>query len=233
MIVRPADGVLHLISQPDHAALARRVMERWQPLEGEARREVILLAIEQHDNGWRELDEAPLVDPATGGLADFVHVHADLRQGVWLRGSTRAAGMHPWAGALVAHHAISVYQRFRQDPDWTGFFADMETRRARLVEAAALTMQELAADYVFLRLGDLVSLAFCTRSAADTRHAGSRLRLVGNRVVVEPDPFGDAEVPFSVPARVIADRRYASDADLRNACRAAETVVLHGIAAGA
>ena len=36
----------------------------------------------------------------------------------------------PWAAALVAHHAITVYDRFRADPAWDDFFAG-DGRRLR------------------------------------------------------------------------------------------------------
>ena len=82
MIVRPGDGVLHLITQPDHAALARRIMSLWPSLQKAERRRDILTAIEHHDRGWREPDAAPTVDPATGRIHDFVHAPVEVRQGV-------------------------------------------------------------------------------------------------------------------------------------------------------
>src|SRR5687767_12815221 len=114
MIVRPAPGVLHLITQPDHAALARRIMEQWTSLQSAERREEILLAIEQHDGGWQEPDDAPTVDPETSTVFDFVRVPPAVRQDVWPRGVGRLAHS-PWAAALVAHHAITVYDRYRTD----------------------------------------------------------------------------------------------------------------------
>lgn len=232
MILRPAQGALQLVTQPDHAALARRVMERWRPLEGHPRRDVILLAIGEHDNGWREADAAPLVDHATGGVADFVHVPLDVRQGVWPRGVNRAAATHPWAGALIARHAIYVYQRYRTDPAWSWFFDEMAALEGHLVEAAGLTLEALAGDYEFLRLGDLASLAFCAGWTDEQRHAGTAMQLAGERLVVVPDPFGGDTVPLVVSARVLTDRPYASDDELREACRLAPTIELTGVAAG-
>lgn len=232
MIVRQARGELYLVTQPDHAALARRVMERWRPLEDHPRRDVILLAIGEHDNGWREADSAPLVDHTTGGVADFVHVPLDVRQGVWPRGVNRTATTHPWAGALIAHHALYVYQRYRTDPAWSWFFDEMAALEARLVEAGGLTMEALAADYEFLRLGDLVSLAFCAGWTDEQRHAATTMQLAGDRLLVAPDPFGGDTVPLAVPARVLTDHPYASDEDLREACRMAPTIELTGVATG-
>ena len=93
MIVRTTESSLLLIAQPDHAVLARQIMERWQTggLPGEPRRASILHAIEEHDNGWREIDAAPVLDGATGRVLDFITIPADTRQAVWPRGVGRLA----------------------------------------------------------------------------------------------------------------------------------------------
>ena len=49
---------------------------------------------------------------------------------------------------------------------------------------------------------------------------------------VTPDPFGGRAVPLAVTARRIPARRYASDADLRDAVAAAPPVMLRGVAQG-
>src|SRR5581483_3063567 len=45
-------------------------------------------------------------------------------------------------------------------------------------------------------------------------------------VMVEPWPFREAAVAASVPGRLVADREYAGDEDLRRELAAAETVTL-------
>jgi hypothetical protein len=233
MIVRPGDGVLHLITQPDHAALARRIMERWVPLHGADRRASILLAVEQHDNGWREPDAEPIRNPSTGRVFDFLTIPVTLRQGVWPRGVARLAQTDPWAAALVAHHAATVYDRYRSDAAWEGFFAEMEATRERLVELCARSHEELHFDYRFLRLGDLASLAFCTRAAETLAHEGWSFRLDGHRLVITPDPFDGRELPIAVQARVLPDRPFDSDATFRDAWLAAPAAMLHALACGA
>src|SRR3712207_6208701 len=110
MIVREQADRLLLITQPDHAHLSRRVMERCVVLRDRPRRTSILLAIGEHDNGWAEPDAAPQVDPATGSVHDFVTAPLAVRHSVWPRGVARLAN-DPWAAALVAQHAITVYDR--------------------------------------------------------------------------------------------------------------------------
>jgi hypothetical protein len=231
MIVRASDSVLHLITQPDHAALAGRIMQHWQPLQSAERRTSIVFAIEEHDNGWREPDAAPSVDPATGAVLDFIHIPAAVRQSVWPRAVARLSH-DPWAAALVAQHALTVYNRSRSDPAWRAFFPALETARDELVARTPLTVQQLEQDYAFVRIGDLISLMFCDRWHDET-FASWRFRRHEHRLLVTPDAFAGVEVPVSITARQIPNRPYASDEDLGQAFRGAPAVTLRGTISGA
>ena len=232
MIVRRHDNVLHLITQPDHAALARRVMERWTPLHDADRRASILLAVEEHDNGWRETDAEPMVNPQ-GGVYDFIDTPVEVRQGVWPRGVARLADDDAWSAALVAHHAATVYDRYRADPAWADFFPQMESLRDSLVTAARRTPAQLAHDYAFVRIGDLISLIFCNEWDEPQAFDRWTFHRDGDRVLVSPDPFAGREVPVAVRARQISNVRYASDDALRQALRTSPVVTLGGIVIGA
>ncbi len=229
MIVRPGDGVLHLISQPDHAALARRLMDLWPSLAKTERRRDILTAIEHHDRGWCEHDTGLTVDPATGRIRDFMQVPASVKQGVWPTSVAQLAAA-PWAAALVAHHAITVYDRFRLDPAWHDFFPAMTTLRDDHLARAGGDQKALVRDYVYLRLGDLLSLAFCTR-AAEARTLGPwTLRLEGARLHVTPNPFV-MDVSFAIEAREIPDLPYPDNAALAAAIAAGPSRALEGVVA--
>jgi len=110
VIVRRVHDAIQLITQPDHAHLARTIMEHCVPLAARRRRDAILHAIAEHDNGWAEEDAAPTVNPTTGTVVDFVSAPLSVRHAVWPRGIARLAD-DPWAAALVAQHALTVYDR--------------------------------------------------------------------------------------------------------------------------
>jgi hypothetical protein len=112
VIVRLIGNRLQLITQPDHAHLARRIMQHCVALAARPRRGSILLAIAEHDNGWAEEDAAPIVHPTTGCVVDFINAPMSVRQTVWPRSVARLADDR-WAAALVAQHATAVYDRFR------------------------------------------------------------------------------------------------------------------------
>lgn len=227
MIVRPGDGVLHLITQADHAALARRIMEHWASLHKADRRREILTAIEHHDRGWTDPDAAPTVDPATGVILDFIHVPAAVRQGVWPTSVERLAAA-PWAAALVAHHAVTVYDRYRNDPEWQDFFPALTALRDHHLQRAGGELKGLVRDYVYVRLADLISLAFCTRAAGAATLGPWTIRLDGAHLHVTPSPFV-LDVTFAVEAREIPDVPYPSDAALRAAMAAAPSRALEGV----
>ena len=203
MIVRPGNPPL-LITQPDHAALAGRIMDQWRAggLPTSPRREDIRLAIREHDGGWTDLDREPIIGP-DGAVLDFTGIAVRLRQGVWPRG-VAALSRAPYAAALVAHHAVHVYRRYRGDAAWTAFFAQMESLRDEHLRASGVAPDVMLQDYVFLRMGDLISLTFCnawTAEQKDDTGSGYACRLEGDRVIVTPDPFAGAEIAIAVQAR--------------------------------
>lgn len=231
MIVRVDDDAIVLITQPDHAQLACRIMERCVPLAEHPRRPAILHAIAEHDHAWAEVDAAPTVNAATGGIVDFVGAPLGVRQGVWPR-TIAGLAADPWAAALVAQHAITAYERFRQADEWQHFFAAMERAREVMQKASGIAPDNLVDDYAFVRLGDLISLAFCTAAGVDLRYGTWTIQTTGPRVVVEPDVFGGETIRFTLAARRLPRRPFRSDDELRAALRQAATTTLHGEVSG-
>ena len=148
MIIRRQGTTPFLITQPDHAQLAATIMERWQAngLPDSPRRGAILFAIKEHDNGWREVDAAPIVDANSGEILDFMNLPDDARRGVWPRGVQRLAET-PYSAALVAQHAVHIYRRYRDDAAWTPFFIEMESLRDDFLrQERSATLDELLRD---------------------------------------------------------------------------------------
>ena len=231
MIVRPAHDGVHLITQPDHAHLAAKIIEHVVTLDGRPRRDAILLAVAEHDNGWAEEDAAPILNPATGRVADFVNVPLAVRHRVWPR-AIRRLEQRPWTAALVAQHALVVYDRFRWETEWTPFFDGMESARDSLLQASGLTFDELVSDYEFVRLADLISLVFCMAISQAQQFGHWTVQFAGDRVVVTPDPFGNLTIPIEVSTRALRDHSFRSDDDLRAAVIAADHVTVRGTVSG-
>lgn len=232
MIVRQLEGRVLLITQPDHAHLAGRIMSQCAALKNHPRRDTILLAVAEHDAGWAIEDANPRVDPALGTVLDFVRAATEVRQGVWPRAVSILAERDTWAAALVAQHAITVYARLRASGEWTEFFGKMAALRDELVLRNPGRLEDLEADYVFVRLGDLISLSFCT-GADDLNQFGEwHVTRSGNVVHVTPDLFDGAHVALSVSAMEIPAKKYRSDDELREVMRYPRMITLHGAVAG-
>jgi hypothetical protein len=234
MIIRQVGHYLVLITQPDHARLSGEIMARWhgRGAPRPAARDVILFAAREHDNGWMEPDQDPAVDPDSGRPYDFIDAPDALKQSVWPRGLERAGVQHPYAGALIAQHALTVYRRHRDQLAWASFFETIEGFRRRLLAAAGVDPRDLETDYQTVLLGDFVSLVFCNAWQEPLEAGGYRLRLSGRTLRLAPDPFGGSTVDLRVPARRIPARRYRSNADLRETLAAAPREIWQGTAVG-
>ena len=232
MIVRTTASSLLLIAQPDHAVLARQIMEHWQSggLPAEPRRASILHAIEEHDNGWREVDAAPVLDGSTRRVLDFVTIPANIRQAVWPRGVARL-GDDPLAAALVAQHAIHIYSRFSEDAAWSGFFDEMTRLRGEYAQRAGVPLEDVERLYPLVRAADLMSLTFCTGWTEVQHAAGHEISLRdGHTLTVHPDPFAGATVPFTIRARVLPNRPFGSPGEAARLLEVATVVSLAGTA---
>jgi hypothetical protein len=233
MIVRELDGRILLITQPDHAHLAGRIMSHCAALKKHPRRDTILRAVAEHDTGWAAPDAKPGVDAALGHVLDFIHAPTEVRQNVWPRSVAIVSDVDHYAAALIAQHAITVYARLRSSGEWQEFFAEMTAVRDGLLSMLGVPLDQLEQDYVFVRLGDLISLAFCTGSDDLNQFGEWRVTRSANRVTIAPDIFGGEEIPISVSAMEIPARKYRSDEELHAAIKWPRTVTLHGVVSGA
>jgi hypothetical protein len=234
MILRPDSNSLLFITQPDHATLAAETIAHWRA-DGFAthpRRDAILLAAREHDNGWLEEDDATHVDER-GRPLDFVHAPDAVRQRVWPRAVERLAQEDLYAAALVALHAITVYSAMRTDAGWNGFFERLTALKQGMADRmGGSSADTLDADYRFVHAADRLSLAFCTGWSHPLESAGRRIILAGNNVEVTPDPFENRRVPMRVRARRLPHAAYASSAALSAALREAPVEWLEGSALG-
>jgi hypothetical protein len=226
MIVLLQGSEYRLITQPDHAHLSAEILSLWREdgLPANPRRAEILFAAREHDNGWRETDSAPHWDPDRGRPHDFLSLPDEERFAVWRRGIARFAASRPYAALLVAHHALALGERRQDRKDgggrsgggWRELLDEIEELRAGLVEAAgAAGVPEAAveADYRFLALADLLSLAVCNAWTEPFEARGVSGVPRHGALGLDPFPLAGA-TRFRVPCRRIPARAYRGDADL-------------------
>jgi len=230
MIVVPEEERLLVVTQHDHARLAGEVLSLWRAdgVPEHPRRDELLFAVREHDNGWREADSAPRVDPETGRPHDFISLPTAARIELWLRGAGRYAGRRPWAALLVTRHALALHAGRRGEEYWDeALFEPLDELYGALLEGTGATEEGVEADYRWLDLADALSLAACSRWETPRERRGHRFRYrpaaagggaerpgaVAGELELDPFPLAGATT-FRVPCRRLPDRRYRGDADL-------------------
>jgi hypothetical protein len=115
MIVQEQGDELILVRQTDHAVLSGFLAREWgndlfkrpEPFES------VRLAAAEHDNGWREWELKPRIDPRTRLPYSFMSLPTEEHIGLYQRGIERVAKIDRYAGILVSLHASQLYDRAR------------------------------------------------------------------------------------------------------------------------
>lgn len=212
MIVTATESGWRCITQPDHARLSRELLALWRadPMPDHPRREELLDAVLEHDNGWREADAAPRLHASEARPHDFVsHPHQD-RLEIWRRGIERWRGERPYVAFLILEHALYLHRHHHGSAAWDDFLFELEALRDETATAAGVDVQTLQSDYRWLHLVDLLSLAVC----ADWRDPFERWGFRGcwrpDTLEISPFPLAGT-THFSVPCRYLPRGEYASD----------------------
>lgn len=228
MIVRESgDDTLLVMRQMDHAALtgefAARLADAPEP------RGAFVAAARVHDNGWREADEAPLLDRATGRPHTFRSIPDAPYREVWERGMARAVALDPHVGLLVTLHGARFFSN-RTGGGTVEFHAAAKRHATTLLGALGLggTYDDLPRDVEaqsgWIAFLDGLSLFVCEswRSPwrADVPDGHVTVERAGDVVTMDPWPFGDA-FEAEVPARVLPAQRWATEDAMRRALDAA------------
>ncbi|MFQ5350112.1 MAG: DUF3891 family protein [Thermoanaerobaculia bacterium] len=218
MIVVEEPTELLLVTQPDHARFAAQLLSLWRraELREHPRRELLLEAVREHDNGWLEADAAPRIDRSTGRPYDFRTLPDEHRRELWRRGVERFADDRPYSALLAAQHSWEIHRDRRDDPAWAAFLKVLAERRGELLAVAGLDAAQLAADYRWLELADTLSLAVCCRSPAPVARDGLTARLRDGELEIDPFPLAGTTT-FQIPCRRIANSRYGGEAELARA----------------
>ncbi len=223
-----------LIHQIDHAHLAFELAQHWgagpfRPLQP---RKELLWACAHHDDGWREWDARPQVDPASGVPRQFLEMQPAETRDIWRKSIDAAAGQGPMEGYLVAGHFCRLGRRAthdkQSDPQWRPFleFLDEYEARARdwlaqwqLGQEQERTLAVAAQALDQLQFFDTFSLWFCCSESTERETvetpAGIDLELSprgASQIRLSPWPLTVDMLELSVPGRLVEALKYA-DAD--------------------
>ena len=115
MIIQDRGDQLVLIRQTDHAVLAgffarelgNELFVRPEPAESFA------LAVSEHDNGWREWELLPRIDPVTFLPYSFMSIPTEEHMALYQLGIERVVKADRYAGLLVSMHCAVLYDKTR------------------------------------------------------------------------------------------------------------------------
>jgi hypothetical protein len=253
MIVRPFRGRLLVVRQTDHMTVSGRLADAWGNNRF-ARPEPfgpLVLAAAEHDVGWAEWEVAPKVDPATKRPYQFTDMPVEEHLAFYQRGVSTVAATDVHAGLLVNLHCQGFHnQRFGTTPEMaTRAVSHTESAALRRALAGLQAQQRdlgrrvrvesavLWAQYELLQVFDRLSLYLCMPPLTEPRLgpvpvgvAGGMKTLEltpgGDMIGVAPWPFREEAVTVEIVGRLIADRDYVDDDDLRRELAGAETIML-------
>jgi hypothetical protein len=160
-----------LISQIEHARVAGELAKDWgaAPVAPLPVRDTLLPAIYRHDDGWRDWEAAPQIDPARGRPRSFLEMPSDVAHEIWVQSIHAVADLGPLAQYVVAQHFIRLRRGGGEttDQDVAAFLQEYDQRSHAwltqwLSQDANRHTAELAAAAVgYLQMFDAFSLWLC------------------------------------------------------------------------
>ena len=227
-----------LISQVDHARLARDLAAVWRkPLlsSPDADDAELLAAIEHHDDGWARWEANPGVDPSTGRPRSFMEMAVAEWVNIWSHSIEESRKAGPLAGAAVAGHFLALLDRFdswRRGSEidkarvkaFTDYFQSRRLMWASVYPLVGPDHRQAIADEATksLQAFDLLSLWLCcnedpepTKIPFPGEHAIEFRALSGRRITADPWPMEADQGRFEVAGEVLPHGRYASGEEVR------------------
>jgi hypothetical protein len=231
-----------LINQHDHAELAGDIMKFWGD-DSFARPkpyDEVLFAIREHDNGWREWDSSPKVNPENKYPMNFLEMSSSDQAEIWRRCFKRHSLEHPYASVLIALHFGKLNEKslINNSNKTTARTSHNETidfvSQMLKINISNLDLKSFPEDVrVNLRLvqiGDVISLALChgwnsikikdVPLEYNGRVATLSLKSSdGTNYTIDPYPFTEPLINLRLRSRRLNQKKFSRDEELREALR--------------
>lgn len=237
MIRRETEDGWILFNQHDHAKLAAEIMEYWGNDEFSrfTPESEVMFAIEQHDNGWKEWDSSPRVNPGNSYPMNFMEMNIEDQHRIWSTCFTRYCDTHPYASALIALHFRKFSCKSVTKDPHNGKAEEMirtinrfvkDTLGLEDIDNVEELPEEVKTNLRFLQIGDIISLTLChgwrsmelARVPLNYEQQFRDLSLDsgdGAEYGISPNPFSEDTLEFTIPGRRIDRRTFSNDNELR------------------
>jgi hypothetical protein len=229
MLVRDCGDSWQIVLQTDHADLSGQFCRAWSPRpEPFASMEIIA---RRHDDGWAIWERAPGLD-SESRPRNFLDVRVPLHLAFYRAAIASVTDHDPYAGLMLSMHGAGIYTgRYGTQPEMKlsaaadvqqlvdAFVHEQEEGYAGRVGALGVSDDERWENYRLLQVLDRLSLYFCLRDAeageAD-EVADYKLEPLGAwRVGMDPFPFAESPVHFTLLRRVLPKKAWGSDDEFR------------------
>jgi hypothetical protein len=190
MIFQQYCGQLLVVRQPDHGVQTGLFARHWgnEQIPPFTPREPVIAAGTRHDDGWKDWEARPSLDPTTGQPWQFYRLTPHEHVPLYRRGIALAAAHDPTTGVLVSMHGAGLYNdrygTFRLAEQHFSaseralvdeFLAEQALFQQSLAERARghtqhthiTTDPQVWYNYLLLQVWDRLSLQYAFRLAAD------------------------------------------------------------------
>ena len=214
MIVRERPGAFVLVEQHEHGLVSGEFARHWA--ESIWPREDALYAIDNHDVGWRELDETIRWNEETGRPYSFLDYPARPKLRAYAKGLDLVEARSPYAACLCSRHYGFFVRDARGEPEVSFKESEAERRRGIEVVLSREEIDSLEYNFRLLQLCDDLSLFVCLNEPGTNYYPyykdgfqfmGTRFEPSwedGRTLRLDPNPFSkpfDIEVPYRVIVR--------------------------------
>lgn len=224
-----------LITQLDHARATGLMCAAWgrDTFQRSPYHTELTLATTIHDYGWTALDADGLLDADNAPL-NFIDANLDITHKTWRSAVQAVAHYNLYSALLISQHARLIYtlrgDRGRDPAHETATaIAWLDQIDAQLFESAQstypdITSEQLNQDYRVLRTCDLICLALCTGSLAESTveqvpYGRSQTTLTltpidDKTLSITPYPF-DQPLVIEIPVTYVSKKKFADQEDFR------------------
>lgn len=218
-----------LITQTEHARLAGDLARHWgaDPFWPVVPSKVMLPAIYRHDDGWRNWDQSPRVDPDAGRPFAFDEIARSDADKIWTQSIGVCEDLGPLAQYLIALHFVQLRRR-SQVTDTDTFVQKFAPQAATWLETwkslrpRAHTDSMATTALAHLQLFDRLSLWFCcgrpARPLVQDTPGGAQITLTPSGetgVQLHPWPLTVPTWKLDVSGRSIPVRQYTDSRQLQ------------------
>ncbi|WP_161568286.1 DUF3891 family protein [Anaerobacillus alkaliphilus] len=162
MVVTEKDGEILLFEQHEHARVCGELARLWRDdyFIGHKYKDSVIYAIDEHDNGWIELDQYPLVNEETKLPYSFVDYPLTPKLEAYVNGINRIAECDPYAGLICSLHYASFFEHYTNGRG-QDFLCQERRRQNKLRQYVSVNFASLKFHYDLLQFCDNLSLYLC------------------------------------------------------------------------